>query len=142
MIDRPRPMPRRTIVFGALVLAQAAHSIEESVGRLWEVFAPARFVAGLISTDLERGFIAGNVAIFVFGLWCFFAPVRRGWAIGVPLMWLWAAVEVANGVVHLLLSLYVGGYAPGVATAPFLLLLGGYLARLLARAARSPPGSP
>jgi hypothetical protein len=39
-------------VFGALVLAQAAHSTEESVGRLWESLPPARFISDLASDDL------------------------------------------------------------------------------------------
>jgi len=38
-------------------VAQAAHSIEEYAGRLWESFPPARLVSGLVSPDLERGFI-------------------------------------------------------------------------------------
>ena len=36
-----------------LIVAQAAHSIEEYAGRLWESFPPARLVSGLVSSDLE-----------------------------------------------------------------------------------------
>ena len=39
----------RRITFWLLILAQAAHSIEEYVGRLYDVFPPARVVSGLIS---------------------------------------------------------------------------------------------
>jgi hypothetical protein len=49
-------MSRISPAFGALVLAQAAHSMEEYLGGLWESFPPARFVSGLFSSDLERGF--------------------------------------------------------------------------------------
>jgi hypothetical protein len=38
------------------------------VGRLWESFPPARFASGLISENLERGFVVANVALVTFGL--------------------------------------------------------------------------
>jgi len=52
------------------LLTQAAHSIEEYFGRLYEVFPPARFVSGLISQDLQLGFIFFNLALVAFGVWC------------------------------------------------------------------------
>jgi hypothetical protein len=126
-------MTRFQGAFAALILAQAAHSVEEYVGRLWESFPPARFLTGLISQDLERGFLVINASLVAFGLWCFLWPVRRGWPSAVPLAWLWAAIEVINGVGHPLWTLRQGGYAPGVATAPVLLGLAVYLARQLLR---------
>jgi Protein of unknown function with HXXEE motif len=115
-------------VFGVLVLAQAAHSVEEYVGRLWESFPPARFVSGLISPDLEFGFLVVNVSLVTFGIWCFAWPVRRGGSSAVPLAWGWVTVEVINGIGHPLWTLRQGGYTPGVATAPVLLVLALYLA--------------
>src|SRR5881397_2539472 len=44
-------MTRSKTTFLALVAAQTAHSAEEYLGRLWDVFPPARFVTGLISED-------------------------------------------------------------------------------------------
>jgi Protein of unknown function with HXXEE motif len=129
-------MNRFQATFGALVLVQAAHSVEECVGRLWESFPPARFVAGLISQDLERGFAIGNVSLVAFGLWCWLWPVRRGWPSAVYLAWAWAVIEIINGIVHPLWTLREGGYTPGVATAPLLLALGVYLAIQLRRAER------
>ena len=61
-------MTRFQVAFGVLVLAQAAHSVEEYVGRLWESFPPARFLTGLLSQDLERGFLVINVSLVAFGL--------------------------------------------------------------------------
>jgi Protein of unknown function with HXXEE motif len=117
--------------FGALVLAQSAHSAEEYAGRLWQSFPPAQFVSGLISQDLERGFLLANVAIVAFGLWCWLWPVRRGWRAAVPLAWGWVVVEVVNGLGHLVWALAQGGYTPGVATAPLLLMFAMYLANQL-----------
>lgn len=115
----------------ALVTAQAAHSVEEYLGRLWEVFPPARAVTSLVSSDLERGFLIVNVGLAVFGLWCVFWPARRGWRIAVPLAWLWVGIELINGIGHPLWSLSRLRYTPGVATAPVLLVLALLLARRL-----------
>jgi hypothetical protein len=110
--------------FGALVLAQAAHSTEEYTGRLWESFPPARLVSSLVSQDLARGFLILNLSLVVFGLWCWLVPVRRGWPVAVPLAWGWVLVEIVNGIGHPLWSLRQGAYTPGVLTAPLLLILG------------------
>lgn len=109
------------------MIAQAAHSIEEYAFRLYEVFAPARYVSGLISTDLRIGFITINVAFITFGFWCYAVPVRRAWSTAIPLMWFWALVEVLNGIGHPIVSIIKRSYIPGTATAPFLLLIALYL---------------
>ena len=127
-------MSRFQLTFGALVLAQAAHSVEEYAGHLWESFPPARFLTSLVSSDLERGFVLLNVSLLAFGVWCFLWPVRRGWPAAVTLAWLWAVVEIVNGIGHPLWSLREGGYTPGLATAPVLLVLAVYLAYQLRRA--------
>jgi hypothetical protein len=44
-------------------------------------------------------------------------------------VWIWIGVELVNGVGHPLWSLVQGGYTPGVATAPVLLVLALTLAR-------------
>ena len=121
-------MRRIQLTFLALIAVQAAHSLEEVRGRLYEVFPPARLVSGLISNDLERGFLIGNVCLVAFGVWCFLWPIRREWRAAVGLAWLWAGIELINGTVHPLLSLLAGGYTPGVATAPLLFALALYLA--------------
>ena len=131
-------LSRLQLTFGVLILAQAAHSIEEYIGHLWESFPPARFVTGLVSSNPERGFVLINLSLFAFGLWCFIWPVRRGWPVAVLLAWLWVVIEVINGIGHPLWSFREGGYTPGLATAPALLALAVYLAYLLHRAAHEP----
>lgn len=116
-------MTRFQATFGALIAAQAAHSIEEYVGRLWESFPPARFMSGLVSQDLERGFVVLNVALVSFGLWCLLWPVRKGWPSAAAFATGWMVVEIINGIGHPLWTLRQGAYTPGVATAPILLLL-------------------
>lgn len=129
-------MTRHKIAFGALVLTQAAHSVEEYVGRLWETFPPARFLTRLVSQDQERGFVLVNIALVAFGVWCFMWPIRRGWSTALLLAWIWVTIEVINGVVHPLWTLRAGGYTPGVATAPVLLVIALYLGQQLHTTAR------
>jgi len=126
-------MTRFHVAFGALVLAQAAHSVEEYIGRLWESFPPARFLTGLIAENLELGFLVINISLVAFGLWCWLWPVRRGWV--------WIAVELINGVGHPLWTLRQGGYTPGVATAPLLLVLAIHLAHRVRQIGRPSPAA-
>jgi hypothetical protein len=122
---------RARATFGALVFTQAAHSVEEYVGRLWETFPPARLVSGLISSDRELGFIVLNMTLVAFGVWCFLWPVRGQWRMAGPVAALWVGLELINGVGHPLWSLRQGVYTPGVATAPILFVLAILLARQL-----------
>ena len=120
---------RFQLAFAALMLTQTVHSIEECVGRLWETFPPARLVSSLASSDPQRGFIALNVLLIMIGWWCFLGPVRQRWPSAAVIAWVWVVIEVVNGLTHLVVASRVGGYAPGVATAPFLLILAIYLSR-------------
>jgi hypothetical protein len=131
-------MTRFQATFGALVLTQAAHSVEEYVGRLWESFPPARFFTSLISSDLERGFLVINVALVAFGVWCFFWPVYRAWKSAASFAWPWVLIELVNGVGHPLWSVRQGRYTPGAATAPLLLVLAVYLGWILRRGEPQP----
>ena len=119
--------------FGALIAVQAMHSVEECRGRLWESYPPAHWVASLVSSDPARGFVIGNVVLVAFGMWCFFWPIRQGWATAMSLAWFWVVIEFINGLAHPLWSIAQGGYTPGVATAPALLILSICLAVQLRR---------
>lgn len=130
-------------IFLLLVLLQAAHSIEEYATRLYLVFAPARFVSGLVSADLATGFAVVNAAIVAFGLGCWLGPVRSGAATGRTFAWPWAFVELGNGIGHCALALGAGGYFPGALTAPALFGVAGWLAVLLGRSSsRREPAVP
>jgi hypothetical protein len=118
---------RIRFAFLALLIAQAAHSIEEYAFRLYEVFAPARFVSGLISSDLRTGFIVFNVAFLGFGLFTFVVLLRKQSMAAVPLIWFWSVAEILNAVGHAAISIGEGAYVPGAATAPFLFATAVYL---------------
>jgi hypothetical protein len=113
--------------FLALMVAQAAHSMEEYVFGLYDVFAPARFVSSLISRDLARGFAVANLGLVLFGIGCYLVVVRPGRPAERGVAWLWTLLELGNGIGHMLLAVSRGRYFPGLATAPFLLGLSLYL---------------
>jgi hypothetical protein len=127
-------MTRFEGTFLALVATQAAHSLEEYHGRLWEVFPPAAFLTSLVSADHRFGFIVINIALGAFGLWCFFWPVRHRWSAAGFFIGIWIVIETINGIGHPLWTLRERGYTPGVATAPLLLALAVSLAWQLKKA--------
>jgi uncharacterized protein with HXXEE motif len=114
--------PRSKVFFLLLVIAQAAHSVEEYVTRLFEVFPPARFVSGLVSDDLALGFAVINAAFIVIGAWCYVGPVRAGRAAGQVAAGAWIAIELANGVGHLAIAAASGAYFSGSFTAVLLVV--------------------
>jgi hypothetical protein len=118
------------LAFLLLILAQGAHSIEEYFTKLYEVFPPVSFVSGLVSSNLALGFLVINVALVAFGLWCWAVPMRSGWPAAHGLVWFWTILELGNGIGHLALAISRGGYFPGVATAPLLLLFAAWMAIL------------
>jgi hypothetical protein len=131
---------RSRAAFLALIVAQAAHSIEEYVFRLFDVLAPARFISGLLSRDLAQGFAFANIALVLFGVWCYVVPVQRGLPSARGFAWFWALLELGNGIGHTAFAFARGSYFPGVATAPLLLGISVYLiARLSATPASSVP---
>ena len=125
--------PRSKLFFLLLVIAQAAHSVEEYVTRLFEVFAPARFVSGLVSEDLALGFAVVNAAIVAVGAWCYVGPVRAGGVAGQTAAAVWIAIELANGIAHLAIAAASGAYFSGSLTAGLLLVTAACLAFSLLR---------
>ena len=113
---------RSKLLFLVLVIVQAAHSVEEYVTRLFEIFAPARFVAGLVSDDLALGFVVFNALFLVIGAWCYVGPVRAGGVAGRAAAVVWIAIELANSVGHITIAVSSGAYFSGSATAVPLLV--------------------
>jgi hypothetical protein len=119
-------MDRRTRrAFLLLIAAQAVHSIEEYWFRLYDLLAPARAVSDALGIDRPTGFAITNTALIGFGLWCY-RRICRGQRGSRGLAWFWAVGEILNAFAHAALVFAAGGYFPGIATAP-LLLVGGLL---------------
>ena len=112
-----------SLLFLMLVLIQALHSTEEYYGKLWENLPPARYLTGLVSKNHETGFLIINIGLLVLGmlLWAFVVhPNRKG---AKYVLGFWIVIEIMNGIFHPAWAIWQGGYEPGVATAPFLLMV-------------------
>ena len=105
---------RTRAAFALAILAQAAHSVEEYVYRLFDVFGPTRFVSRLFSANLGLGFALANVAIVLFGVWCYFGRVRLSHPSARGYAWFWTCVELGNGMGHFIFATRRGTYFPGV----------------------------
>ncbi len=119
------------LIYLLLVLAQAFHSIEEYIGRLWENFPPATWLCGVVSDDLHTGFLIINIGLFVMGILTWFFMVRKNHRLAFIPIWFFIIIEMINGIGHPIWAIYKGGYEPGVLTAPLLLILAVLLWRSL-----------
>lgn len=108
--------------FLLLIITQAAHSLEEFFGALWEVLTPARLVSGFFSQDLQLGFAIVNSLIVMLGVLCYLGPIRLGWKSSTAVAWSWVALELGNGIGHTIFAIEASGYFPGIYTAPFLIV--------------------
>jgi Protein of unknown function with HXXEE motif len=122
---------RIRVAFLALVLLQGLHSMEESIGRLWEIFTPARLLSSLVSKNPEVGFLEINTGLLLFGFWCWRYPLRKNSGYASALICCWIVIELINGIGHPVWAIYKGSYVPGLATAPLLLFVAIYLSKQL-----------
>ena len=119
------------ITFLILVLLQGLHSVEEYVGKLWDVFPPAKYLTNLFSENNETGFLIANVGIFILGISCWLLLYSKLESTISIIIWIFIVIEIINGIGHPVWSIYQKGYTPGVISAPFLLVTALYLARQL-----------
>ena len=125
-------------LYWLLAFGQAAHSIEEMRTGLYNFFWTMTGVFHNAFPGFPQfrwdavTFAAVNMGIitFVLGIVPFVREGRR-WALGLAAVV--AVIETVNGVAHISAAFYFGGYVPGVASAPLLLILGVTLLRELAR---------
>ena len=121
------------IFFFLLVVVQGLHSVEEYYGKLWEVFLPAKYFSGLVSNNLEIGFLAINIGLFIFGLICWLFIISNKYLYVRFFIWFWIIIEIINGIGHPIWALIENSYEPGIITAPFLLIIAIYLTILFIR---------
>jgi len=126
-------------VFLHLAIAQFLHSVEEYVYRLWETFLPARLLSGLVSSDLETGFLIINVSVVLAAFASYAGPIRNQWRSATAVAWFWVCLEMINGIGHPAWSVASGAYTPGLLTSLLLLPLAAALGWRLARNPGRPP---
>lgn len=111
---------------------QAAHFSEECLQQFY-----VGFPAQLGLAPWSKGFfVSFNVVWLVLWLLAIASLTRFPRLATFPL-WFLAIGSVANGVVHPLLSLAVGGYFPGLWSSPVVGIFGAVLASTLASATRT-----
>ncbi len=121
-------LPERTNrTFLLLIGLQALHSGEEYATEFYARFPPAVALDHLLPGVARPGFVALNAALISFGLWCYAARVRQGSVASRKWIWVWVGIELFNGIAHPLWAVLVGGYVPGLASAPLLLCVAGVL---------------
>ena len=104
--------------FLGMVLLQAVHSVEEYAFKLYEVFPPMQFIYRNAPELAQPAFVAFNLLLFLFGMICFFywvQPARKGAKI---IVWIWIAIQLTTFAAHLVWAILIGGYHPGLGTAP------------------------
>lgn len=122
-------LDRLTFRFWLLGLAQAAHSIEEMRGRLYDFFwvatgrmheaAPA--IAQMRMSSRTFAILNMSFITILLGAVPF---VRLRKAPALALAGIAGAVEVLNGAGHAAGAMWFGGYVPGVVTAPLVFVAG------------------
>lgn len=109
-------------LYPGLVFAEFLHGFEDYVNGFYQSFplytiSPELFVTMTLALLLLLAALIPSVAH------------GRRWALQVAKFW--AIVEILNGTGHLMISLFEGGYYPGMWTAPLLLVFGAALGRSL-----------
>jgi hypothetical protein len=112
---------RTTLVYAALVMAQALHAAEEYATGFYSAFPS---MLGLAPWPIGF-FLAFNLTWLA--VWIASAiGLRAGQAAAYFPAWFLAIAAIGNGVAHPLLAIRAGGYFPGLVTSP-LLAVGGIL---------------
>lgn len=116
---------RTLLAYGAALVAQCAHLVEEYRTGLYDAFPPV-FGAEAWSSSRFLLFNLAWIGIFILGL--FGLAQRQRWAYLIALF-LAIGGGVGNGLGHLALVLVRGGYFPGAYTAVLVLVAGSVLLR-------------
>ena len=83
---------RISINFLLIALVQGLHSIEEFFGKLWEVYLPATFLSGLVSTNLKPGFIIINFSLFIILMLTWLTTFSKSYSTR-GILWIWIILE-------------------------------------------------
>ncbi|MBN1810717.1 MAG: HXXEE domain-containing protein [Anaerolineae bacterium] len=127
-------MNRRVkVVYLLMVAVQVIHAAEEYLAGFYRVFPPARFIERYLPGLPRPGFVVFNALFVLFWLGAFlrWGNLDRHERKRRALFWAFAAIELYNGVAHLVWAALVRGYNPGLFTALPFLPLSGYAICLL-----------
>ena len=133
LVRTPRRVGRGAVtklagLFLVGIAIQCLHFVEEFSTRLYEVFPP---LLGLVPVPANV-FVAFNLVWI--GIWAVSAyGILRGVNAAYFPVWFFGLAMCLNGVIHPLLSIWTGGYFPGLITSPLSGLVGILVIRQLFR---------
>ena len=125
--NNPRPNLRLAQWYFVALAVQCLHFVEEYVGMLY-IELPALFELPPIEKDEFVNFNLVAYAIFILGGVAILKNARSFMLI--PIFFILLGV-LANGIIHVLLAIWTGGYFAGLYTAIIYLFLGPLLLKLL-----------
>ncbi|HEU4429885.1 MAG TPA: HXXEE domain-containing protein [Myxococcota bacterium] len=133
-IEAGRPALRAAAHFAVVAtVAQLLHFAEELIAGFHQ-----RFPEQLGLAAWPRSFFI-SFNLFWLGAWALSSwGLLASRRLAVAALWFLGIAGLANGVVHPLLSIRVGGYFPGLITSPFIGLAGVLLIRRLSSISRRP----
>ncbi len=98
---------------------------------------PAKLLTDAIGGDPRTTFAAVNAALVLVMLVCAVVFLSKQKFIA-SVAWFWVALELVNGVVHIVNAVVRDGYFPGLYTAPALIVFALATALYLVRTRRKP----
>jgi protein-S-isoprenylcysteine O-methyltransferase Ste14 len=104
------------------LLFQIVHLLEEYSTGFHRLYPP---VLGLMPWS-SNFFLSINLFCIAIWVWALFS-LKEGSRLALAPTWFFALAGLANGIGHPLLAVYVGGYFPGLLTAPLVGFTGGWL---------------
>lgn len=116
-----------------MVAVQAAHSIEEYAFKMYELFPPMRFLYARTPELAKPAFAVSNAMLFLLGLASCWLLGRTREKTARAIIWIWVAIQLTNFTAHVVWAFLIGGYNPGLATAPLFVPLAAYLIHQLMR---------
>lgn len=125
--------------FLTAVVAQALHSIEELIFKLYEVFPPIMFMYRNTPGLAKSAFVAFNLLLVLFGFFCFFRWVRPAREGARVVVWVWVGIQLATVAAHVIWAVSTWGYHPGLATVVVTAPVSSYLGYALWRVPSTPP---
>lgn len=118
-------MNKIRIAILSLIVIQVIHSTEEYIFGFYKQFPVFVFYNKEFSTVGQGMFFAFNVSLLVLLIFCFLLAFFQWWRLRFPIIF--AIIELANGIYHLLWTTVSGKYFPGVVSGLFFIPISIYI---------------
>ena len=100
-----------------LIIIQVIHSTEEYILAFYKQFPGFIFYDNAFSTVGQGMFFAFNISLVALLIFCFLLAFFQWWRFRFPIIF--ATIELINGIYHLVWTIVLGKYFPGVLSGLF-----------------------